>query len=268
MFLIPCMNKVRRDFPHHFLPLIGVLSLCITRLQTPLILLHGTCGDDQEERQQTATASPSSCLHAQAITPSSSTWTRRVRRAGPRWAPTVICSYILKLCADSLRSDLIFVSKFYIFSKPLIRAWQLAWRLRYWIFLLSIPTPCDLHNANLLLNVAYRTKHNTYVRPNILSWGGKSSNLQLRWAPCVHHVLPWWRWRWCSALFWFRNLCLYATKLRLIHFLVHWIFSSTILYCTWYLPMEISLFSWHVDGLMPRNDIEEPFYLLHNGSDL
>jgi hypothetical protein len=84
MFLIPCMNKVRRDFPHHFLPLIGVLSLCITRLQTPLILLHGTCGDDQEERQQTATASPSSCLHAQAITPSSSTWTRRVRRAGPR----------------------------------------------------------------------------------------------------------------------------------------------------------------------------------------
>jgi hypothetical protein len=83
---------------------------------------------------------------------------------------------------------------------------------------LSIPAPCDLHNANLLLNVSYRTKHNTYVRPNILFWGGKSSNLQLRWAPCVHHVLPWWRWRWCSALFWFRNLCLYATKLRLIHF--------------------------------------------------
>jgi hypothetical protein len=55
-------------------------------------------------------------------------------------------------------------------------------------------------------------------------------------------------------------VCMPQNSGLFIFFLVHWIFASTILYCTWYLPMEISLFSWHVDGLMPRKDIEEPFY--------
>jgi hypothetical protein len=58
-----------------------------------------------------------------------------------------------------------------------ITALPLAWRLRYWTLFLSIAGPCNLHIANLFLNVAYRTNQSIYVRPSVLSWGGKSTYL-------------------------------------------------------------------------------------------
>jgi dimeric dUTPase (all-alpha-NTP-PPase superfamily) len=45
------------------------------------------------------------------------------------------------------------------------------------IFSVYIAVPCDLHSANLFLNMAYGTKQSAYIRPSVLYWGGKSSSL-------------------------------------------------------------------------------------------